>query len=361
MALRSVVVHKSGLVSDHEDPSLRRLLSHTLASLPPSVHQNSHLTALHQTLMVELSSLHPRLSGYASGLSLLPDVSDLTRSPGVPQFDHIADCLELFDSFLLGQWANDEEQSPLYHDVINGVGQDDLAERLAILCAVCNIIFRHGDYQDNIPIGETFDKYILFVWLTLSCLANRCLESTLRVLINLSHENPTWCQLLLYQEFTIPAISSLIASFLHGANDTAQETGERDAQAFDRLCLALGLLTNLVQVDKNSQDLCRETSETPCCSSSASDLNFCRTRSVMSSPPPVRIRMQMSERRQRSRVPCFGLRESSPARGRRSWDPHRSRAPRSTVWPPHAWLICQPRCHLGCVTRRWPQGTDTTR
>jgi hypothetical protein len=263
IALRSVVVNKSGLVSDQEGPSLRRILSHTLASLPPSVHQNSHLTALHQTLIVGLSSLHPRLSGYASGLSLLPDVPDLTRSPGIPQFDHIADCLELFDSFLLGRWANDEEQSLLYHDVINGVGQDDLAERLATLCAVCNIILRHGDYQGHISIGETFVKYILLVWLTLSCLANRCLESALRVLINLSHENPIWCQLLLYQELTIPIISSLIANFLHRANDTAEETGERDAQAFDRLCLALGLLTNLVQVDKNSQDLCRETSEPP--------------------------------------------------------------------------------------------------
>ncbi|KAI0251927.1 hypothetical protein BJV78DRAFT_1207765 [Lactifluus subvellereus] len=236
-ALRSVIINKSGLVSDEVYPSLRQLLSQALASLPPSVHQNNHLTALHQIL----------LPGYASGLPLLPDASDFVRSPGVPQLDYIADCLELFDSFLLGRWASGEEQPPLYHNVINGDGQDDLAERLATLCAVCCIILRNGDYEDYIPI------------------ANRCLESALRVLVNVSHENPTWCELLLHQELMIPVMSSLIASSLCGACDMTEEIGERDAQAFDRLCLALGLLTNLVQVDKTSKDLCRETKLDPSC------------------------------------------------------------------------------------------------
>jgi hypothetical protein len=119
------------------------------------------LTALHQTLLAGLSSLKPRLSGYASGLSLLPDMSDLVRSTGVPQFNHIADCLELFDSFLLGRWANDEHQLPLYYDVIKGEEQDDLAEGLATLCAVCNIILRNSDYEDSISIGDLFDTYPL--------------------------------------------------------------------------------------------------------------------------------------------------------------------------------------------------------
>lgn len=245
-------------------PSLRQLLSQALASLPPSVHRNSHLTALHQILLTGLSSLRPRLSGYASGLPLLPDASDFVRSPGVPQLDYIADCLELFDSFLLGRWASGEEQPLLYHNVINGDGQDDLAERLATLCAMCCIFLRNSDYEDNIPIGDRFGTYPPFVWLTSSRLANRCLESALRVLINVSHENPTWCELLLHQELMVPAISSLIANSPCGTRDMTEEIGERDAQAFDRLCLALGLLTNLVQVNKTSKDLCRETSELSC-------------------------------------------------------------------------------------------------
>ena len=56
----------------------------------------------------------------------------------------------------------------------------------------------------------------------------------------------------------IPVISSLIATSLRASHD--EEVGERDAQEFDRLCLALGLLTNLVQVNEDAKDLCRETS-----------------------------------------------------------------------------------------------------
>ena len=94
-----------------------------------------------------------------------------------------------------------------------------------------------------------------------------CLESSLRVLINLSHDNATWCKLL-HHELTIPIVMSLIATPEQGARpkiptgkkiDDETGAGEYDAQAFDRLCLALGLLTNLVQAGDEAKDLCRET------------------------------------------------------------------------------------------------------
>lgn len=65
----------------------------------------------------------------------------------------------------------------------------------------------------------------------------------------------------------IPVISSLIALSLHGPQVENEEMNERSARAFDRLCLALGLLTNLVQVDEDAKDICRETSESSSCSS----------------------------------------------------------------------------------------------
>jgi hypothetical protein len=154
MTLRSVIVDKSGLVADEECLSLRQLTSRTLASLPPSVHRPSQLAPLRQTLIAGLSSLPPRLSGYASGLPLLPDSSDLAPSPGVPQFNHIADCLEIFDSLLLGRWSSDEEPPQLYHDVINGNEQEDLAEALTTLCAVCDILLRNSDYDNHVPRGD---------------------------------------------------------------------------------------------------------------------------------------------------------------------------------------------------------------
>lgn len=104
--------------------------------------------------------------------------------------------------------------------------------------------------------------------------ANKCLESTLRVFINLTHDNATWCNLLLSHELTLFVTVCLITRPLHNATfdlDTDEFTKktsaeidtdfdlerERRAYAFDRLCLALGLLTNLVQTDPGSKGLCR--------------------------------------------------------------------------------------------------------
>lgn len=36
-----------------------------------------------------------------------------------------------------------------------------------------------------------------------------------------------------------------------------EQTEDRNVQAFDRLCLALGLLTNLVQANREAKGLCR--------------------------------------------------------------------------------------------------------
>ncbi|KAI0305151.1 hypothetical protein B0F90DRAFT_1815396 [Multifurca ochricompacta] len=227
VTLRSVIVSKSGLVSEEECPSLRQLLSRVLASLPPSFHRPTYLTHLYQTLI--------------AGLSLFLLVSqDMLLDSRLSR--HVGGC-----TLIERRWGGDEEHPLLYHDVINGNGQEDLAERLTTLCAVCNIILRNPDYENYIPI------------------ANRCIESALRVLINVSHDNPTWCRLLLRQRLMIPAISSLIMSSQYGLPNVIEETGERNGQAFDRLCLALGTLTNLVQVDEDSKDLCRQTKLDPTC------------------------------------------------------------------------------------------------
>lgn len=63
----------------------------------------------------------------------------------------------------------------------------------------------------------------------------------------------------MHQRPMIPVISSLISTSPR-APDMIEEAGEGGAQAFDRQCLALGLLTNLVQEEEVSKHLCRETS-----------------------------------------------------------------------------------------------------
>ena len=161
----------------------------------------------------------------------------------------------------MGRWATAEEQSQIYHDLINGNKQEDLAEGLATLCAVCNIILRNGEFEDIIPIGKNLrGVFLMFAHIDLVS-ANRCLESAFRVLINISHANPTWSTLLVHQRFMISVISSLIVISPRAPHDAIDEAGEGGVQALDRQCLALGLLTNLVQEEESSKHLCRETSE----------------------------------------------------------------------------------------------------
>lgn len=136
---------------------------------------------------------------------------------------------------------------------------------------------------------------------------NRCLESAFRVLINISHSNPTWSALLVHQRHMVPVTSSLILTSPRAPHDVIEEAGEGSAQAFDRQCLALGLLTNLVQEVEVSKHLCRETSAFYSLVSFFVPLRFFRARSFLSGPPTVRLRLQLSQCYQYPRLPCVRL------------------------------------------------------
>ena len=75
--------------------------------------------------------------------------------------------------------------------------------------------------------------------------------------MNLSHDNEAWSGALLNKELTVPMIARFIVSSHHRIADT--KSSEDEIHISDRLCLALGLLTNLVQVDERAKDLVRET------------------------------------------------------------------------------------------------------
>ncbi|THH17311.1 hypothetical protein EW146_g3475 [Bondarzewia mesenterica] len=257
-SLKTVIIKKSGLVTLEDCPPLRQLISLCLATLHPRSLRSNQFRFMHETLLPELSLLPPRLSAYAAGLPLLPERS-LSSGPDTPSFDHIEHCLRILDSFLLGRWTEDDERDSLCDDVISSQGQEDLMDGLVSVCVACNIILKDTELKDHHAI------------------ASKCLESALRVLINLSHDNRFWCKLLLHHELMMPVVISLISrpqqqarSDLNdkkpiGDSGNEAEDGESDAQAFDRLCLALGLLTNLVQAGDDAKDICRETRMNPSC------------------------------------------------------------------------------------------------
>lgn len=88
--------------------------------------------------------------------------------------------------------------------------------------------------------------------------ASECLNILLRVLVNLTHSDSNWAQSVIANDFAVAFIMRLIVTS-SPEDEESQHKLERDdvpppaasshhqQNAWDRLCLALGLLTNLVQ------------------------------------------------------------------------------------------------------------------
>lgn len=126
--------------------------------------------------------------------------------------------------------------------------------------------------------------------------ARNCMEITLRVLVSLTHADESWGRKIVDSECALGFILRIILGSCSGLADTAVKKEEKNgtisgkgkgkmkeeadehphgketpedaddsARALDTLCLALGLLTNLVQVVDGTKDLLRETRLDPSC------------------------------------------------------------------------------------------------
>jgi hypothetical protein len=92
--------------------------------------------------------------------------------------------------------------------------------------------------------------------------ATRCIENALRVLINLSHICTEWCECLIDD----PAILHiLVCEILSVSSLVKQEPHEVDnlAPSFDRQCLALALLSNILFKVRNAKDRLRDIRTLP--------------------------------------------------------------------------------------------------
>ncbi|CCM05861.1 uncharacterized protein FIBRA_08097 [Fibroporia radiculosa] len=252
--LHKLVREKSGLVDSGDIISNRLLISMALTALPSHMQSSAHLPPVLKGLTLEIRSVSSRISAYITGLSLIPLLSSTTYLD-TPSLLHVDNCLQLLDTFLLGRWANQPDAGKMCMDRLSAQREKGLAKALINLCVACDAISRDPDYLDQMSI------------------ASRCMESTLRVLINLTHDDLSWCQAVLQEPSAVPTIMRLIV-LSHwqridalgdrkhrGGSYNANIEGEqidRAAPALDRLCLALGLLTNLVQVSHEA----RETTNT---------------------------------------------------------------------------------------------------
>ncbi|CDO70629.1 hypothetical protein BN946_scf184748.g27 [Trametes cinnabarina] len=235
--LHRLVRKKSGLFDESDTISSRLLMSQALVSVLPSTHRFPQLGALLRTLLSELTLLPSRVDAYVSGLSLFPPPGPLSHAD-TPSLLHLDNCLRLFDSCLLGSWSVSAEEVETLSVKVEELRQRHLVEGLLALCVSCAIIQMDGELEGHRAV------------------AGKCMESALRVLINLTHDDPEWCQAILDQGSSMAAVMQLVI-MAHRQRQVLQKQVNADegddadadtaARWLDRMCLALGLLTNLVQ------------------------------------------------------------------------------------------------------------------
>ncbi|KAF9652285.1 hypothetical protein BDM02DRAFT_3089375 [Thelephora ganbajun] len=230
------VVIKSSIFSEGTQISNCLLVTRSLSTLPPSLLHHSYIATVSLMLRSELSHIPPRISAYLTGLPLLPQIrTDFSA----PSFACVESCLKLLESYLLERWDHKgmDDDVPLY-EALNP-SRNEIIEGILSCSLATDILIREADDEDSVSQ------------------IRKCHESALRVLVNLSHDNGTWSGALLDNGLTVPMIVRFIVS--SHRRIARVKSYEDKIHASDRLCLALGLLTNLVQVDERAKDLVRET------------------------------------------------------------------------------------------------------
>ncbi|KAK0214959.1 hypothetical protein IW262DRAFT_1321414 [Armillaria fumosa] len=254
--LRSIhsTIASSSLFEDGVTMSTSLLITHTLAALPPSFLPTVHFPTLLKSLRQHLDKPFPSMA---------------TRHDKSIDFPSTHNILRLLDSFLLGQWtgySNDQSRN-----LLEGAREDWLLNGL-ISCGVHTEIA----ILTSKPSGKAE--------------LDNCLDMVLRVLVSLSHRDQDWCENLLAHPTALLFIIRTIVRadrVRHEYQGTPhdktnnkvkkeesdmelndEETSDDDtsqARVLDRLCLALGLFTNLVQQVEDAKDVLRGLLLDPSC------------------------------------------------------------------------------------------------
>ncbi|KAG6812337.1 hypothetical protein H0H92_003324 [Tricholoma furcatifolium] len=236
------------------------LVLHALQALPPACIPQHYLPSLLTSLSHNLAPiLH---SSTSTSLAW----TDAART--IP-FETVHCALRLFDVYLLGQWgtatietstdADQTKQRKSNEADIDRARDEWLAEGLISL-GVCA----------ELDGGES---------------AHNCMQVTFRVLVSLTHSDVSWSRKVLESDCALGFVLRIIVRSqssglgagkvkkeentsdvdLHSRKGRVASEGEIATHTMDTLCLALGLLTNLVQTIDETKDLLRELRIDPTC------------------------------------------------------------------------------------------------
>jgi hypothetical protein len=221
-----------------------------------------HIASLCSSLHLELSQIQLCVAAYSKGDPLLPKSS--TSCLPLPSFEFVENGLWLLDGFLLGQWV--EGQARIGKDALPSSCQNTLPEGLLALCIASEVMADDDDYTEKRPLGKSFAIF-LRSHLHILGAACRCMVIALRILVNLTHDDPQWSESCLRSPFAFPFVtraivkahSSLPASLGDIDNDILIPPDVDESRSLDRLCLSLALMTNLIQETDDAKKCLRNT------------------------------------------------------------------------------------------------------
>ncbi|KAL0058763.1 hypothetical protein AAF712_014535 [Marasmius tenuissimus] len=316
-SLYETIASRSQVLPAAQNISTLALITFTLSTvqplaLSPAHHLEPLLTSLHAQLsplaVHSDSGLEGPNNDVSVGQSSTQDHSSPTLFYGV-HFEVLQDLLGLFDSYLLKRWAAGSEEGS---DIIDRAREDWLAKGLIGLGIRAEVACAHARAQLDERFA-TADESEPFVDLAS---ASKCIDLALRILLSLTHSDSDWSSTIVHDPIAVTFIIGEICrvddvrwrswnntqnatrgtrssrkgktpvkeepedwimesdlpsddgdgdvkGLLKSRNGTGNERSQ--AQALDRLCLALGLLMNIVQEVRVAKDILREAEFDPGC------------------------------------------------------------------------------------------------
>ncbi|KAJ8092846.1 hypothetical protein PM082_023479 [Marasmius tenuissimus] len=316
-SLYEIISSRSQVFPATQNISTLALITITLSTvqpltLSPAHHLEPLLTSLHTQLSPLVVHSDSALEGphndVSVGQSSTQDHSSPTLFHGV-HFEVLQDLLGLFDSYLLKRWAAGSEEGS---DIVDRAREDWLAKGLIGLGIRAEAACAHARAQLDERFA-TADESEPFVDLAS---ASKCIDLALRILLSLTHSDSDWSSTIVHDPIAVTFIIGEICraddvrwrswnntqnatrgtrssrkgktpvkeepedwimesdlpsddgdgdvkGLLKSRNGTGNERSQ--AQALDRLCLALGLLMNIVQEVRVAKDILREAEFDPGC------------------------------------------------------------------------------------------------
>ncbi|KZV87032.1 hypothetical protein EXIGLDRAFT_752495 [Exidia glandulosa HHB12029] len=242
----TIVYQRSNLFSSAFPVTSNKVASSILAALPKQFLQPEWLRMLVDSAEREMNQVSAYLSAHLDDDFM--DVDD--DADPLPDIEHLQSCLRVLDSGLLGDDAADCE-------ALLAASPRLFAGHFVHLCMACQLLLADGVEP---------------------AIADDAIDTTLRVLINLTNGSSQWCDALLGVPTCMALLARLIVSSHHGRKSfvSRSQGGDEDAaDPLDRLCLALGLLTNLVQESSRTVDDWLATDIAWTCKSEARCLRDC--------------------------------------------------------------------------------------